>query len=154
VRVDAYPTRVLKGHVKTVATVASQQDWLSADVKVYQTMVSIDEPLPGLKPGMSAEVTIFTDSHRDHVLTVPVQAILGSADMGSKRKVYVMTPKGPEQRDVRIGLSNDKMAEVSDGLQEGEEVVLNPRVLLSDKEKAQLGEPQGKPKGKDGPEGP
>ena len=62
VRVDAFPARVLKAHVKSVATVASQQDWLSADVKVYQTMISIDESLDGLKPGMSAEVTIFTDA--------------------------------------------------------------------------------------------
>ena len=47
VRVDAFPDRVLNGHVKTVATVASQQDWMLADVKVYQTMVSIDESVRG-----------------------------------------------------------------------------------------------------------
>ena len=80
---------------KMVGTVPSQQDWFSSDVKVYQTMVSIDEHLPGLKPGMTAEVTIFTDSHSDHALTVPIQAILGGADLGSKRKVYVLTPTGP-----------------------------------------------------------
>src|SRR5262249_29296399 len=136
VRVDAFPDKVLKGHVKTVATVASQQDWLSADVKVYQTMVAIDEPLPGLKPGMRAEVTIFTDSHRERAVTVPIQAIMGSVDMGSKRKVYVMTPRGPKEREIEVGLSNDKMAEVLDGLEEGDEVVVNPRALMSDKEKS------------------
>jgi multidrug efflux pump subunit AcrA (membrane-fusion protein) len=160
VRIDAFPGHTLEGHVKTVATVASQQDWLSADVKVYQTMVSIDEELKdlkpgeGLKPGMSAEVTIFTDSHRDHVLTVPIQAILGSVDMGSKRRCYVMTPNGAEAREIVVGLSNDKMAEVDSGLQEGDEVVVNPRVLLSDKDKAQY-EGSGKrgPKGGKGKDG-
>jgi HlyD family secretion protein len=138
-RVDAFPERALRAHIKSVATVASQQDWFSSDVKVYQTMVSIDEHLPGLKPGMTAEVTIFTDSHSDHALTVPIQAILGGADLGSKRKVYVLTPNGPEPRDVEVGISNEKMAEILSGVEEGEEVILNPRVLLSDKERAQLG---------------
>lgn len=140
VRIDAFPDRVLSGEVKFVATVASQQDWSSADVKVYQTLVSIKESVPGLKPGMSAEVTILTDSSRDNCLAIPVQSILGSVDMGDKRRVYVQTPEGPEPREVVIGLSNDKMAEVVSGLQEGETIIVNPRALLSDKEKAQFGE--------------
>ena len=59
-----------------------------------------------------------------------------------------------------VGLSNERMAEIESGLVEGEEVVVNPRVLLSDAEKAALGEVQprgpgapggagGKEKGKD-----
>ena len=32
------------------------------------------------------------------------------------------------------------MAEIETGLEEGEEVILNPRVLLSDKDRASLGE--------------
>jgi multidrug resistance efflux pump len=157
VRVDSFPDAHMEGHVKTVATMASQQDWLSADVKVYQTMVAIDHSVPGLKPGMSAEVTIFTDSHRDNCLLVPLQAIVGSVDMGMVRKCYVKTSRGPEEREIIVGLSNDKEAEIVSGLQEGDEVVLNPRVLLSDREKAQLAEAankaKGKGKGKDGPKG-
>jgi HlyD family secretion protein len=140
VRVDAYPDRNLLGEVKSVATVASQQDWLSADVKVYQTLVTINEAVPGLKPGMSAEVTIYTDDASENCLTVPVPAILGSVDMGNKRRVYVLTDNGPEPREVVVGLSNDKMAEIVSGLNEGDLVIVNPRVLLTDKEKAQFGD--------------
>src|SRR5262249_15664944 len=64
IRVDANPHKIFTGHVKTVATVPSQADWLSADVKLYQTMVSIDDLDPRvdkLKPGMNAEVTIKAD---------------------------------------------------------------------------------------------
>lgn len=167
VRVDAFPERSLSGEVKFVATVASQQDWLSSDVKVYQTLVSIKESVPGLKPGMSAEVTIFTDSARDNCLTIPVQAILGSVDMGNKRRVYVLDGETAVPREVVIGLSNDRMAEVVEGLQEGEVVVVNPRVLLTEKEKAEFGdftpyrsggpgggsEDKGKGKGKAGEKG-
>jgi multidrug efflux pump subunit AcrA (membrane-fusion protein) len=162
VRVDAFPERPLTGHVKTVGTVASQQDWMSADVKVYQTMISIEESLEGLKPGMSAEVTIHVESAGEHVLTVPIQAVVGGAEMGRTRKVFVHTPgKPPEERVITIGLSNETVVEVREGLKEGEEVVLNPRALLGDKAKTRQpteadrgpgpngeGEGDTKPKGK------
>jgi multidrug efflux pump subunit AcrA (membrane-fusion protein) len=146
--VDAFPARTLRGHVKTVATVASQQDWMSADVRVYQCYVSIDESLEGMRPDMSAEVTILTDRHREHVLTIPLQAVVGSVEMGNKRKCYVDNGHGTEERVITLGMSNSKMVEVKEGLQEGELVVINPRSLMSDKEKAAAGAP---PKGEGGP---
>jgi multidrug efflux pump subunit AcrA (membrane-fusion protein) len=161
IRVEAFPDRLLDGEVRSVATVASQQDWMSADVKVYQALVNIKDELPNLKPGMTAEVTIFTDSQRENVLTVPLQAILGSVDMGNKRRIYVLTPNGPEAREVVVGLSNDRMGVIESGLAEGEEVIVNPRVLLTEADKAALGEYSGRgnenkggPKGKGGPGGP
>ena len=94
IRVDAFPERPLDGHVKTVGTVASQQDWMSADVKVYQTMIAIDESLDGLKPGMSAEVTIHVESAGEHVLTVPIQAIVGGAELGRPARCSFPRRKG------------------------------------------------------------
>ena len=157
VRIDAFPDKLLQAHVKTVATVASQQDWMSSDVKLYQTMVAIDESVDGLKPGMSAEVTIQTEAQADNVLTVPVQAIISTNDMGKYRKCFVKLSNGQtEPRRILVGLSNERMAEIRDeaetlaglsgeekaelksGLKEGDEVVLNPRVLLSEKDKANL----------------
>ncbi|MFN6051620.1 MAG: hypothetical protein ACK47R_12380, partial [Planctomycetia bacterium] len=82
VRIDAFPDKVLQGHVKHIDEVAAQSDWLTSDIKVYRTLVSIDESLPGLKPGMSASVTIFTDTKVDDALAVPVQAVLGSSQTG------------------------------------------------------------------------
>jgi HlyD family secretion protein len=140
--VDAFYTRPLDGHVKTVATVASQQDWMTADVKVYQTTVGIDDSLEGLKPGMSAEVTIHIESTGEKVLALPIQAIVGGAESGKIRKCYVQTEAGPQERKIKVGLSNDKMAEIREGaiedgefigLKEGEQVIINPKVLLGDK---------------------
>jgi HlyD family secretion protein len=140
--VDAFYTRPLEGHVKTVATVASQQDWMTADVKVYQTVVGIDDSLEGLKPGMSAEVTVHIESTGEKVLALPIQAIVGGAESGKIRKCYVQTEAGPQERKIKVGLSNDKMAEIREGaiedgefigLKEGEQVIINPKVLLGDK---------------------
>jgi HlyD family secretion protein len=137
IRVDAIQDRVLRGHVRTVATVSSQQDWLSADVKVYQTMVAIDDEVEGLKPGMSAEVTIVIDDQLEHVLSVPLQAIVGSVELGKERKCFVLNSAGqPEERTIVVGLNNEQMAEIKSGVQEGDEVVLNPKALLDDKDKA------------------
>jgi RND family efflux transporter MFP subunit len=132
IKCDSFPDRLLKGSVDQVATVAAQGDWFSSDVKVYQVKVAIDEYLEGLKPGMSAEVTVTTGATHEHVLTVPVQAVIGGAEMAGKRQLFVLTPRGPERRDVIIGDSNDKMVEVKEGVKEGEEVVLNPKALLGD----------------------
>ena len=135
VRVDAFQDRVLKGHVRTVAAVSSMQDWASSDVKVYQTLVTIDEPIEGLKPDMSAEVTIQVDPPKEPVLCVPLQAVAGGAEGADKRKVFVLTPAGPQEREVTLGLFNDKMVEVKSGLAEGDDVVLNPKVLLGENAK-------------------
>jgi HlyD family secretion protein len=157
VRVDAYPDQVLRSHVKSVATVASQQDWLSSDVKVYQTMIAVDESVEGLKPGMSAEVTILIDDSLDHVLTIPIQAIVGGPAMGKFRKCYVLTPEGPQEREIVVGASNEKMAEVKSGLQEGDQVVINPRTLMGERERDlptggdHAGFGKGGPEGKAGP---
>ena len=135
VRVDAFPEKVLDAHVRLVAAVASQADFFSSDVKVYQTLVTINEPVEGLKPDMSAEVTIEVDPPKEPVVTVPVQAVVGGAEGGARRKLYVTTPTGIAERDVELGLFNDKMVEIRAGLSEGEVVVLNPKVLLGDKAK-------------------
>lgn len=135
IRIDSLPGKIFKGHVTTVATVASQQDWMSSDVKVYQTMVSIDEEVDNVRPGMSAEVTILTDAKAEHVLAIPVEAIIGGSDLGRKRKCFVKTPAGPVEREIVLGMSNDTKAEVLSGLEEGDEVVLNPAVLLKPSER-------------------
>lgn len=135
VRVDAFPDRTLAGHVRVVAAVASQNDWMSADVKVYRTLVTIDESVDDLKPDMSAEVTIEIDPPQEPVVCVPIQAVVGGAEAGQKRRVYVMGAAGPEERVVELGLYNDKMVEVRSGVREDESVILNPKVFLGEKAK-------------------
>ena len=115
--------------MKSVATVAAQGDWMSADVKMYVTMVALDESLEGLKPGMSAEVTILVDKTVDDVLIIPVQTIMGTTAMGKKRYCWVKTPSGYEEREIEVGASNEKEAEIRSGLHEGDQIVLNYKVL-------------------------
>ena len=62
-------------------------------------------------------------------------AVVGGAEGGTKRRVFVVTPDGSVERDVELGMFNDKMVEVLSGLAEGDEVVINPKVLVGDRAK-------------------
>jgi HlyD family secretion protein len=94
-------------------------------------------PLSGehIKPDMTAEVTISVDAVKAPVITAPIQAIIGGAEMGTTREVFVKTPTGFDRREIVLGLYNDKMVEVRSGLVEGDEIVVNPKALLGDKDK-------------------
>lgn len=131
VRVDAMADVLLHGRVRSIAQVASQADSWMSDVKLYPTIVLIDEKVDGLKPDMSAEVNIHVKDITN-VLTIPLQSVIGGAELGGKRKVFVKTPTGFEEKEVSLGLYNEKMVEVREGLAEGDEVVINPKVLLGD----------------------
>jgi hypothetical protein len=133
VRVGSFSSRPLEGRVKSVATVAQTQEY-SSDVKYYQTMIEIHDSFPGLKPGMTAEVTIYTDTRVDDALTVPVQAIVRVPGKPPRYKCFVKTDGGFEERAVKVGISNDKMIEVISGLSEGEEVILNTKAVDTNSE--------------------
>lgn len=155
IKVDAKAGQVFKGRVKSVAHVASQADSWISDVKLYPTIVVIEGKVEGLNPDMSAEVTIHIRGIQD-VLTVPLQSVVGGSELGSQRKVYVKTDTGYDERNVTLGIYNDKVIEVREGLNEGDQVVINPKVLLGDsKVKTRDGAPEseksgGKGKGRGG----
>jgi multidrug resistance efflux pump len=151
IRVDAFPNRTFTGRVKSVAAVAAQADWNSSDVKLFPTIVSIeDTDVTGLKPDYSAEVTIQVDAGEAKVLTVPLQAVVGTSEMGGARKVYVIENSQPVEREVELGIFNDKKVEVKKGLSEGDVVVLNPKAILGEKARGvrEEGDPSGRGAGK------
>jgi multidrug efflux pump subunit AcrA (membrane-fusion protein) len=131
IRVDAKSEILLPGRVRSVAAVASASDSWVNDVKLYPTLVLIEQELEGLRPDMTAEVTIHVDGVKN-ILTVPIQSIVGGAEMGGRRSVYVKTDTGFDERQVVLGLYNEKMVEVREGLKEGDQVVINPKVLLGE----------------------
>jgi HlyD family secretion protein len=117
--------RPLQGHVKMVSAVASSTDWMSSDVKVFPTLVSIDESVEGLKPNMSSEVTVKIDE-RKNILRLPVQAVLES---GGKKFCYVKKENAVEKKMVKTGLNNYKFVELAEGseVHEKDLVVMNAR---------------------------
>ena len=128
IRADAVPDRSYAASVHSVAVLPDQNSSMSSDTKVYETIVTIDEDVEHLKPGMSAVVEIHVDRRRD-VLSVPVQAVVQIED---ETWCYVRSTRGVERHLVRLGRSNDKFVEIRDGLTEGVEVVLNPTAVVDE----------------------
>jgi HlyD family secretion protein len=144
IRVDAFSDTELEGTVLDVAPLPDPTSFFSSDVKVYTTRVKIDNPLPNLRPGMNAEVTILVD-RKENVLSVPVPAIL---EYGGKDHLAVRTPNGFERREVDLGVTNDKFVEVTKGINSGAIVALNPLSLISENERRELFGVDGKTAGK------
>lgn len=126
ISVDSFSDRRYRGSVKSVLSVPRQSSWLTSDIKIYETIVTIDEPVSGLKPGMTAVVELELEPLRD-VLAVPVQAIVM---IGQESWCYVQAGDGIERRTVRIGRTNHELVHVLDGLHEGDNVVLNPLSVM------------------------
>jgi RND family efflux transporter MFP subunit len=130
VRVLGLPEADLTGVVVEVAPLPDAGAFFQSDLKVYTTRIRLEKNLPGFRLGSSAQVEmLLTDL--DDVLSVPFQAILEHKD---KDYVYLITPDGPERREVRLGMFNDTMIEVTEGLREGDKVALDPIALMAETE--------------------
>ncbi len=123
IRVGAFEDTPLRGIVTKVNKYAEPTSWFSSQVKEYATYVQILDPPPGIRSGMTAEVRIFVEQLPNE-LQIPVQALY---DL--KGHFFCLIKKGEalETREVMIGAVNDKTVVILDGIEAGEEVVLNPR---------------------------
>jgi HlyD family secretion protein len=131
IRVDAFANEVLNGTVLDVAPLPDSTNFFSSDIKVYTTKVRIDDPLPGLKPGMTAQVEILVDRKED-VVNIPVLAVL---QYHGKDHVTKKVEDRFVESEVELGVSNEKYVEVLKGLKEGDVVAMSPISLMTDEEK-------------------
>jgi HlyD family secretion protein len=120
--------REFQGQVSSVANQPEASGWIASAVKKYATIVRIDGEPDGLRPGMTAVVEILV-ANLPKVLSVPVEAVV---EQGTKNACWVRAGGRFERRPVILGLSSKTHVEIKDGLNEGEEVVLNPRAVIAE----------------------
>ena len=128
VNVEAAGNKTFRGTVKSVGVLPERGNYFNSDIKVYTTIVTIDEEVDLLKPGMTAVADIHVDLLTD-VLTVPVQAIV---QIGDESWCYVSDGSNVERRPVEVGQSNDKFVEIKSGLTAGEQIVLNTGAIMDE----------------------
>lgn len=117
----ALPNRILDGEVDSVASVAKPAAWWNGNTVRYDTIVKLPS-IPGLKPGMSAEVEVIIAQYED-VLTIPVAAVVEAAQ---GNYCWVKTPDGAKKCSLQLGDTNNRFTVVEEGLQEDDEVMLHP----------------------------
>jgi len=95
----------------------------AASAVYYNALFDVDNQDGRLKTGMTAQVYVVLASARD-ALAIPSSALEGSSRDG----VYTVSVVGKdgktEQRHVKIGINTNVVAEVLEGLKEGEEVIV------------------------------
>lgn len=135
--VDAYPDDVFEGTVEQVRLEATTE----SSVVTYEVVITAANPDLKLKPGLTANVTIYTEE-RLGVLGVPSKALRFVPDPGMLAKAGLQISQerpagmGPESqivwvqegsvlspRVVTAGSSDGEYTEILSGLQEGETVV-------------------------------
>ncbi|MFB0565617.1 MAG: efflux RND transporter periplasmic adaptor subunit [Candidatus Aminicenantaceae bacterium] len=93
---------------------------LKENVVFYSVLVkNLKPPSVVLRPEMTANVSIFLESPKD-VLVVPVRSVKKS---GGTNFVYVIKDGKPMRREVRIGWKQGRFLEITEGLEEGDEVL-------------------------------
>jgi len=124
ISVDAIPGLQLVGRVKKVNRYAEPGSWMSSSVKEYATIVEIIDPPENIRTGMTAEAQIFVEQLPD-ALQVPIQALYEHGN-----DFYTLVQRGDDQFEtvtVKVQATNDQMAAIESGLQEGDSVILNLR---------------------------
>ena len=128
--VDAFPNDIFQGAVTQVR----QQATTSSNVVTYQVVISAPNADLKLKPGLTANVTIFTLEKND-VLTVSAKALRFSPNevliaedetiegCDAKNKLWVRNGKMFKAIPVEIGVTNGTMTEVVSGIKAGTEVI-------------------------------
>ena len=138
-----------QGKIISIANQPEPGSWMNANLKEYATIVKIDGEAEGLKPAMTAEVEVLVADLVD-VFTVPVSCIV---EQGGKFNAWVVTGLNKfERRPLVVGMTNDKLFEIKDGLRDGDVVLLNPRAVVDEarKEEPRTGAPDTDPKKKFG----
>jgi multidrug efflux pump subunit AcrA (membrane-fusion protein) len=113
----AFPNEMFNGIVMSVEPAEKMID----GVVYYEVKIGINYEKAGVKNGMTADVTIITDS-KDRVLLVPRKAVNKRDGISM---VEILVNDVIEEREIKVGLqgSND-MFEVVSGLEQGDQIIV------------------------------
>ena len=128
--VDAFPDDTFQG----VVTQVRQQAATESNVVTYEVVISAPNEDLKLKPGLTANVTIYTLELKD-VLALPNKALRfnpseamlneGETIVPVEARTKVWTKQGPELRAVAVelGTTNGTLTQVVSGLKPGDKVI-------------------------------
>lgn len=140
--VDAYPDDTFEGEVKQVR----QEATTTNNVVTYEVVISAPNADLKLKPGLTANVTIYT-AERKGVLSVPSKALrftpqketVGKMKIvdvaNAKNKVWTIEGNSIVAHKVNIGMTDGTNTQIVGGIAEGTKVVTGLNVMGGDEEK-------------------
>lgn len=130
--VDAYPDDVFEGYVTQVR----QEATTTSNVVTYEVVISAPNPDLKLKPGLTANVTIFT-LERKGVLSIPSKALrfkpeapfIGKddkiIDCEGAHKVWTYQNQTFTAHAIEPGITNGTLTQILSGISEGTDVIVD-----------------------------
>ncbi len=118
VQVEAVTGLKLTGTIERIAPQAT----LKNNIKGFSCRIFLKNPDERVRPGMTANISIPI-ALADNVLSVPLSAVFTE---GGERFVYVKKGATWEHRPVKIGVADFSFVEITEGIEEGETVALEP----------------------------
>ena len=137
--VDAYPDDTFQGTVQQVRLGGST----SNNVVTYKVVISTSNANLKLKPGMTANVTIYTQQ-KSGVLSVPTKALrftpaketVGKMKIkdisNAKNKVWTIEGNNIVAHQVNIGMSDGTHTQIVSGVKQGQKVITSVDVKTDD----------------------
>ena len=133
--VDAFPEDRFEGQVTQVR----QQATTSSNVVTYEVVISAPNKDLKLKPGLTANVTIYTLEKNDVLAApakalrfVPNEALLKNGqqieDVEAKTKVWTLEGNTFKAHAVEVGTSNGMLTEITSGISAGTEVLVDFKI--------------------------
>jgi len=142
--VDAYPDDKFEGQVTQVR----QQATTESNVVTYEVVISAPNNDLKLKPGLTANVTIFTLEKNDVLAApakalrfMPTEALLSEGqsieDVEAPTKVWTLEGNVFKAHAVQVGTTNGMLTEIISGISEGTEVLVDFTLSGGDEEAGQ-----------------
>jgi len=128
ITLDTYPGVTFKGKISTI------NPMVDPGSRAFKIKVEIPNKDHRLKSGMFARARIYPNIHKD-VLIIPFKAVI---KRGGGTFVFIADGDIAYSRTVTVGITNEDVIEVIDGLREGDEVVIEGHYGMADKTKVRV----------------
>jgi HlyD family secretion protein len=131
IKVDAVPDKEYRGHVVEIGSSAAVRQGAGSGIRYFKVKVAIDDADERLRPGMTSQVSIVTNS-APNAVAVPIQSVLErpskEGDEDSPKKKYVLLAAGGKVKQVEVstGISDATHVAVLSGVKNGDKIITGP----------------------------
>jgi HlyD family secretion protein len=131
IKVDAVPDKEYRGRVVEIGSSAAVRQGAGAGIRYFKVKVAIDDADDRLRPGMTSQVSIVTNS-APNAVAVPIQSVVErpvkEGDEDSPKKKYVLLAAGDKVKQVEVttGISDATHVAVLSGIKAGDKVITGP----------------------------
>lgn len=114
------------GTVTKIDSMATKQTTTTGSTSFVNATISINNPDSSIVLGLEATVDILT-AEVDNTLTIPLSAVNTDVD---GTYCFVVENGVAVRRAITTGISSDSVAQVTEGLQEGDQVILSSQNIV------------------------